>query len=102
MQTLDREADNILKEKTLRAKKIMLKESNTDLHEKEEVYDLLTDRLRNLEQECSNLIQEKKEMQDALEDQKRIEKELLLVTAETEEAILQNRSNTDSLRRVAQ
>jgi hypothetical protein len=47
------------------------------LVEKEDIYDLLTDRLRNLEQECSNLIQEKKELQDALEDQKRFEKELL-------------------------
>jgi chromosome segregation ATPase len=102
IQTLDREADGILKEKTLRAKKVMLKESNTELAEKEEVYDLLTDRLRNLEQECSNLIQEKKELQDSLDDQKRIDKELSQAVAEAEEAILQNRSNADSLRRVAQ
>ena len=45
---------------------------------------MLSDRLRNLEQECSNLIQEKKELQDSLDDQKRIEKELMQATSETE------------------
>ena len=35
----------------------MLKEMSVNLAEKEENYELLTDRLRNLEQECGNLIQ---------------------------------------------
>lgn len=102
LQTLDREADSILKQKTLRAKKLMLKEGSAELQEKEEVYELLSDRLRNLEQECSNLIQEKKELQDAVEDQKRVEREVGAAVGEAEEAIAQNRSNADSLRRVAQ
>ena len=37
-----------------------MKEMKVDLNEKSELYEQLTDRLRNLEQECSNLIQEKK------------------------------------------
>jgi hypothetical protein len=48
------------------------------------------------------LIQEKKELQDSLDDQKRIEKELAQVIAETEESTVQNRSNADSLRRITQ
>ena len=40
----------MIKSQTLRAKKIMVKEMNNDLAEKEELYDLLSDRLRNLEQ----------------------------------------------------
>ena len=47
---LERENDNILKDKTLRSKKVLLKEMTNDLSEKEDVYNLLTDRLRNLEQ----------------------------------------------------
>ena len=35
----------------------MLKEMAVNLVEKGEQYELMTDRLRNLEQECSNLIQ---------------------------------------------
>ena len=66
MQFLEREGDNLLKDQTLRHKKLVIKDSNNDLSEKEEIYNLLTDRLRNLEQECSNLIQDKKELSDAL------------------------------------
>lgn len=57
LQNLERYSDNMIKEQTLRTKKKMLKEMGVNLGEKEENYDLLTDRLRNLEQECSNLIQ---------------------------------------------
>jgi len=63
---------------------------------------LLTDRLRNLEQECSNLIQDKKELTDALETQLKVEKELQHQIAFTEEGITNSRSTTDSLRRVTQ
>ena len=49
---------------------------NNEVAEKEEVYNLLSDRLKNLEQECSNLIQVKKEFTDSLGDQNRLEKEL--------------------------
>ena len=49
---------------------------NNEVAEKEEVYNLLSDRLKNLEQECSNLIQAKKERTDSLGDQNRLEKEL--------------------------
>jgi chromosome segregation ATPase len=66
VQFLEREGDNLLKDQTLRHKKLVIKDSNNDLSEKEEIYNLLTDRLRNLEQECSNLIQDKKELSDAL------------------------------------
>ena len=71
---LERENDNILKDKTLRSKKVLLKEMTNDLSEKEDIYNLLTDRLRNLEQQCSNLIQDKKELNDNLETQNKIEK----------------------------
>ena len=63
---------------------------------------MLTDRLRNLEQECSNLIQDKKELTDALETQLKVEKELQHQIAFTEEGITKSRSTTDSLRRVTQ
>ena len=53
----------------------MMKEMKVNLAEKDEQYELLVDRLRNLEQECSNLIQEKKELNDALEVEKNISKE---------------------------
>ena len=75
---------------------------NNDLAEKEELYDLLSDRLRNLEQQCSNLIQQKKELNDSLGDQSRMEKELLQQITVCEEAISSSRSTTDSLVRVTQ
>ncbi len=58
--------------------------------------------MRNLEQECSNLIQEKKELQDNLEDQGRMEKELKALTVSTEDNIAHCRSTADSLKRVTQ
>ena len=81
---LERENDNILKDKTLRSKKVLLKEMTNDLSEKEDIYNLLTDRLRNLEQQCSNLIQDKKELNDNLETQNKIEKQLQEAIAATE------------------
>lgn len=62
----------------------------------------MTDRLRNLEQECTNLIQEKKELQDALNDQGKLEKELLENIAQTEENITQSRSTGERLKRVTE
>lgn len=53
-----------------------------------------------MEQECSNLIQEKKELQDSLDDQKRMEKELMQAISESDESIIQNRSNADAVKRV--
>ncbi len=78
----------------------MVKDMNNELSEKEDIYDLLTDRLRNLEQECSNLIQEKKELTDSLDDQARLEKELLAAIAATEEATTTARASIDSLTRI--
>ena len=52
-----------------------------------------------MEQECSNLIQEKKELQDSLDDQKRMEKELMQAISESDESIIQNRSNADAVKR---
>ncbi len=56
----------MIKEQTLRTKKVMIKEMTHDLREKEEVYDKLVDRLSYLEQACSNLISDKKDLQDSL------------------------------------
>jgi hypothetical protein len=57
----------MIKEQTLRTKKIMIKEMTHDLREKEEVYDKLVDRLSYLEQACSSLITDKKDLQDSLD-----------------------------------
>lgn len=71
-----------------------------NLREKEENYELLTDRLRNLEQECSNFIQEKKELNDALETEKNISKEFNEKIEELDHAIMSSKSRTDSLNRI--
>ena len=102
IQMLEREGDNLLRDQTLRTKKLLLKEMDNDLTQKEDLHDLLTDRLRNLEQECSNLIQDKKELGDTLESQTKEEKELQGLIGSVEEAISNSRSNADSLRRVSQ
>lgn len=73
-----------------------------DLSEKDDLYNLLTDRLRNLEQECSNLIQDKKELNDVLETQSKAEKELQESIGATEESISNSRSTGDSLKRVTE
>lgn len=78
----------------------MLKEMTINLREKEENYELLTDRLRNLEQECSNFIQEKKELNDALETEKNISKEFNEKIEELDHAIMSSKSRTDSLNRI--
>lgn len=57
LQHLERYVDQLIQDQTLRTKKVMMKEMKVDLNEKSELYEQLTDRLRNLEQECSNLIQ---------------------------------------------
>ena len=77
-----------------------MKEMNNDLGEKNDIYNLLVDRLRNLEQECSNLIQDKKELSDTVETQSKAQKELNEVIAVTEEEIAHARSTADSLSRV--
>lgn len=64
----------MLKDQTLRAKKVMIKEMNHQFAHKDDLYNILSDRLRSLEQECSNLIQEKKECTDTLETQIKTEK----------------------------
>ena len=51
-----------------------MKEMNNDLGEKDDIYNLLVNRLRNLEQECSNLIQDKKELSDTVETQSKAQK----------------------------
>ncbi len=56
----------MIKEQTLRTKEIMLKEMKNDLEEKEEIHDKLAERLSRLEQDCTNLISDKKDMQDGL------------------------------------
>jgi hypothetical protein len=40
---------------------------NYDLKDKEELYDKLVERLSNLEQASSNLISDKKDLQDSIE-----------------------------------
>lgn len=40
---------------------------NHDLKDKEELYDKLVERLSNLEQASSNLISDKKDLQDSIE-----------------------------------
>lgn len=40
---------------------------NHDLKDKEELYDRLVERLSNLEQASSNLISDKKDLQDSIE-----------------------------------
>ena len=60
LQHLERYVETLIKDQTIRTKKKMMKDMRIELTEKEEHYEQLTDRLRNLEQECSNLIQEKK------------------------------------------
>ena len=102
VQLLERENDNILKDRTLRAKKVLLKDMANDLSEKDDLYNLLTDRLRNLEQECSNLIQDKKELHDVLDTQTKAEKELQDAIGATEESISNSRSTGDSLKRVTE
>ena len=77
-----------------------MKEMNNDLGEKDDIYNLLVDRLRNLEQECSNLIQDKKELSDTVETQSKAQKELNEIIAVTEEEIAHARSTADSLNRV--
>lgn len=71
-----------------------------DLGEKEDIYNLLISRLNNLETECSNLIQDKKELTDTLETQGKTQKELNEAIAATEEEIAHARSTADSLDRV--
>ena len=56
----------MIKEQTLRTKKLMIKEMTNDLREKEEIYEKLVDRLGKLEQDCSALISDKKDFQDAV------------------------------------
>lgn len=50
LQHLERYVDTLIKEQTLRTKSKMLKEMALNLAEKDEQYELLVDRLRNLEQ----------------------------------------------------
>jgi hypothetical protein len=54
---LERYVDTLIKEQTSRLKNKLLKEMAITLSEKEENYELLVDRLRTLEGECTNLIQ---------------------------------------------
>jgi hypothetical protein len=44
----------------------MLKEMTNDLEEKEDIHEKLDKRLGKLEQDCTNLISDKKDMQDGL------------------------------------
>ena len=56
----------MIKEQTLRTKEIMLKEMKHDLEEKDQIHDKLAERLSRLEQDCTNMISDKKDMQDGL------------------------------------
>ena len=78
----------------------MMKEMKVNLAEKDEQYELLVDRLRNLEQECSNLIQEKKELNDALEVEKNISKEFDEKLVEIETNTTTSRSKNEALTRL--
>lgn len=100
LQHLERYVDQLIQDQTLRTKKVMMKEMKVDLNEKSELYEQLTDRLRNLEQECSNLIQEKKELTDSIETQKTIQKEMNQKIAQAEEGSVKNRSRTQGLLRI--
>jgi hypothetical protein len=55
----------------------MLKEMTHDLREKEEVYDKMVDRLSYLEQACSSLITDKKDLQDSLDAEEKKEASLV-------------------------
>jgi hypothetical protein len=66
LQHLERYVENLIKDQTARTKKLMIKEMHNDLDQKDANYNMLVDRLRTLEQECSNMIQLKKELQDEL------------------------------------
>lgn len=56
----------MLQDRTIRAKKVGGKEISNELQERDDLYEMLSERLRNLEQECSDLIGAKKEMGDLL------------------------------------
>lgn len=94
--------DTLVKDQTLRTKKLMIKEMTCEFQEKEDVCDLLADRLRGLEQECSNLIQEKKELQDSLAEATLYEKELNQQTTIIQGSIVTCKSKADSQKRVTQ
>lgn len=100
LQLLEREADNLLRDQTLRARRLLAKEMGNELAEKEDVYMLLTDRLRNLETECSGLIQDKKELGDALDTHTKAERDLEELMASAEESVATSRSGWEGLRRV--
>jgi chromosome segregation ATPase len=61
---------------------------------------MLTDRLRSLEQESSNLIQEKKELSDAIESEKQISKEFDEKNQKLLADTLTCRSHMDALTRL--
>ena len=96
---IDKDIDELVKVELSQHKSYKIKTLNTNIDEKRRLLTFFNDRLKKLEQECSNLIQDKKELSSNLEYERQLKSEKKQKTEELAAKLLQYKAALDGTRR---
>lgn len=99
INTIERDIDDLVKVQLNQHKSYKIKTLNTNIEEKKRMVVFWNDRLRKLEQECENLIQDKKELHNNLEHERQLMKEKKEKTVDLNEKLLKFKSSIDGIKK---